>query len=337
MNFLRYALLLVVSFLISGCLTALPKSLATETQIGTLSMNAALVPDGASQNKIVSLMGQPTVSFKSPNNRFEYLHYCLYGFARDEDYGFWLIDGVLRARMEGIPDDVNTLHGYKQDGLVYEDKTVWDCYSSLSIDWSTAPISRKVYKTYNIDRLTIKVTYPQFNLCYSGREVEIKLKGEINADSSFALNRLLYEYPACRNEAGVIIKPVTIALDSPGGYLVHGYKLGETIRKHEANTVIKNGYTCASSCALGFLGGVERHIEYNGEIIFHAPYIRTSTGIVCARDDEITLGLLKYFDSLYEPDEAERLFNRTMSYCDSNNGWVINGNDAALLYGISTH
>jgi hypothetical protein len=70
----------------------------------------------------------------------------------------------------------------------------------------------------------------------------------------------------------------TIGLSSPGGNLFEGMALGEAIRKARFNTVVGRGTTCASACALAFLGGTARYatgtgpgrtLEFGGWLGFH--------------------------------------------------------------------
>ena len=47
-------------------------------------------------------------------------------------------------------------------------------------------------------------------------------------------------------------------LKSPGGSLGGGIRLGQYLRKNNIKTVVEGGETCASACALAFLGGTDR-------------------------------------------------------------------------------
>jgi hypothetical protein len=70
----------------------------------------------------------------------------------------------------------------------------------------------------------------------------------------------------------------TIRLSSPGGNLFEGMALGEAIRRARFNAVVGSGTTCASACALAFLGGTARYatgtgpgrtLEFGGWLGFH--------------------------------------------------------------------
>jgi hypothetical protein len=51
---------------------------------------------------------------------------------------------------------------------------------------------------------------------------------------------------------------VTVSLDSPGGSLFGGMQLGREIRRLGFDADLLPDQTCASACALAFLGGVLR-------------------------------------------------------------------------------
>jgi hypothetical protein len=60
-----------------------------------------------------------------------------------------------------------------------------------------------------------------------------------------------------------------VAFSSDGGSLVAGLRIGEAIRRKRFSTIVPDGRSCASACALAWLGGVERFIGTNGRIRFH--------------------------------------------------------------------
>ena len=67
-----------------------------------------------------------------------------------------------------------------------------------------------------------------------------------------------------RNKAAIVF------LDSPGGYLWTGIKIGQIIHRHGFSTVVADGVQCSSSCALAWLGGKERFIGDTAMVGFHA-------------------------------------------------------------------
>lgn len=120
-----------------------------------------------------------------------------------------------------------------------------------------------------------------------------------------------------------------------------GYKLGNTLRQQGVTVVVENQKSCASSCAVAFLGGAKRIIEDEGQIMFHAPYFsgRNELGardIDCDVGEQALAELKNYYISMTDMETGDRLFERTMWYCSANDGWVVTGGAAAELYGIAT-
>lgn len=72
------------------------------------------------------------------------------------------------------------------------------------------------------------------------------------------------------------VRPViAIYLASPGGSLGEGMAFGRFFRLHAIKTVVEGGETCASACALAFLGGhdgtgVWRSSSDNSKLGFHS-------------------------------------------------------------------
>jgi hypothetical protein len=63
-----------------------------------------------------------------------------------------------------------------------------------------------------------------------------------------------------------------VAFDSDGGSLVAGLQIGEIIRLKNFTTVVFDQTSCASSCALAWLGGTRRFMGSTARIGFHAAY-----------------------------------------------------------------
>ena len=152
---------------------------------------------------------------------------------------------------------------------------------------------------------------------------------------------MLDRLPPCADESGNVLFPVKVALRSGGGLLSDGFKLGETFRSKKITTVIEDGYGCASSCAVAFLGGTDRIIDGDGRIMFHAPYFSGMNeygerDVDCRVGDETYKELLNFYVAMTDKEVGERLFERTLWYCSAEDGWVVTGGSAAELYGIAT-
>lgn len=69
----------------------------------------------------------------------------------------------------------------------------------------------------------------------------------------------------------------TITLDSPGGSLLGGLRLGYALRASGAHTSIPAGASCMSACAVAFLGGQSRTVS--GQYGVHAASMRSDNGL----------------------------------------------------------
>jgi hypothetical protein len=65
-----------------------------------------------------------------------------------------------------------------------------------------------------------------------------------------------------------------VVLNSNGGNMFAGVEIGRIIREKGFKTEVPVGGRCASACALAWLGGQPRFMTHNGQIGFHAAFIR---------------------------------------------------------------
>ena len=70
-----------------------------------------------------------------------------------------------------------------------------------------------------------------------------------------------------------------VSLKGDGGLVLAGIEIGRMIRMRGLTTVVENGVSCFSACALIWLGGRERHVGRNAEIGFHAAYLQDDEGM----------------------------------------------------------
>lgn len=171
--------------------------------------------------------------------------------------------------------------------------------------------------------------------CVSGYSEHLELSGPIGPDSSEVMDRLIQRLHKCQSKSRSIPVATAVYLNSGGGLLKDGYKLGEIFRKNAVQTIITGGQTCASACSVAFLGGTFRTMEHNGLLVFHSPYLVSGIGIDCADRGQVDV-LKNYFVGKLGPRNGEYLHQRTMSYCSRSEGWTLNA-DAAKLFGITTH
>ena len=234
-----------------------------------------------------------------------------------------VVEGLkLELRRRGLADDYCANRTYYDEKLAFEKK------------WNV--------DTFNID--TLRVTQKERranNQCNKGSEIILELEGAISPDSSFAMDRLLSRATPCKDQQANVLIPITVVMNSTGGFLQDGYKLGRTLRESGAKVVIDDSSVCASSCAVAFLGGVNRVVSETGKIMFHAPYFSGKNeygvrDIDCDVGEEALAELNDYYISMTDKETGDRLFERTMWYCSADDGWVVTGGAAAELYGIAT-
>ena len=88
---------------------------------------------------------------------------------------------------------------------------------------------------------------------------EILATGTVELDDADRITKLItLEY---RQEHRLVRGFVTVNLDSPGGSLLGGLRLGYALRKLTVHTNVGQGQACFSACALAFLGGQQRTVE----------------------------------------------------------------------------
>lgn len=67
-----------------------------------------------------------------------------------------------------------------------------------------------------------------------------------------------------------------VILHSPGGSLVAGLEIGKAIRLKGFSTAVPDGASCASACALAWLGGTTRFMGGAAKVGFHAAFAEAS-------------------------------------------------------------
>lgn len=193
----------------------------------------------------------------------------------------------------------------------------------------------EVVTDIRIDDLRIRRVRVSDSYCLLGYSEHIELDGPIGPDSSEIVDRLLSDIPICMNlDKELPAVPKTVYLNSQGGHLADGYRMGEIFQSNKARTIITEKQVCASACAIAFLGGMQRYMLYDARLIFHAPYIDTGIGIECADDKQAT-PLRAYLVDKLGKNNGEFVLQRTMSYCSADSGWTLNS-DAATLFDITT-
>jgi hypothetical protein len=125
--------------------------------------------------------------------------------------------------------------------------------------------------TYSVNQRSIPGVFPGAVLT----QHVIRMSGPMLEGDTERLRGLLM--PLRRSDPEEAL--ATVELNSPGGDLLEGMKMGYLLREFDVATVIRKGDICLSACALAFLGGTRRHasysatpsctIEYGGHVAFH--------------------------------------------------------------------
>ena len=122
--------------------------------------------------------------------------------------------------------------------------------------------------------------------CRISCERVLMAEGDITLDSDVLFERAF-------EKAGNVR---TVMLDSPGGNVVGGLKLGYSFRRAKLNVSVAPGGECFSACAYAMLGGVSRRVPEDARFGVHGFVDRRSK--VSARDmsyDKDIYGLLRLF------------------------------------------
>lgn len=90
--------------------------------------------------------------------------------------------------------------------------------------------------------------------------------------------------------ASLSTSKAAVAFRSDGGSLVAGIRIGSLIREKKFATVIPDGASCASACALAWLGGTRRFMGQGASVGFHAAYILKSYGPIESGSGNAILG-----------------------------------------------
>ena len=189
----------------------------------------------------------------------------------------------------------------------------------------------KIIRDLKISGLQIRQVRSVDSNCSKGFSDHIELFGEIGPDSTEVISRLLSSLDKCINEKGAHVVP-KVYLNSYGGLLNDGIKLGELFRAYPVSTRIPGGAICASACAIAFLGGEWRNMDSSSTILFHAPYIIDFMGTPkCSGSGSAKL--IKYTNKMLGSENSQFVYDRMMDYCSTKDGWTVN-KDAAVMFNI---
>lgn len=189
----------------------------------------------------------------------------------------------------------------------------------------------EIISEVKVNGLEIRHSIDQDGICESGNDNIIEINGIINSDTSLILERILKKIKECKRDN--VVYATQVYLNSNGGYVDDGMKIGEVFRKYDTHARILSDQICASSCAIAFLGAKYREIVKGGTIMLHAPYIYTDGNIDC-REGKVNRDLKKYYKKMLTAKDGDVIYDRTMNYCSVSDGWVVNAS-GAKIYNIT--
>jgi hypothetical protein len=210
--------------------------------------------------------------------------------------------------------------------------------------WNITPETNiRVIQDLQVNDLRVRQVRKNSTSCKSGYTDHLELQGPIGPDSTRILERIFDSLPKCYNEDGVEVVP-TVYLASGGGRLADGFAMGNLFRKVGVQAIVPGEATCASSCAVAFLGGKWRSMGPPASLMFHAPYTlsnssswvygATTISIDCSDRGQVA-DLKNYYFKMLGANDGRFLLDRTLAYCSRSEGWTIN-RDAARLFGLIT-
>lgn len=167
--------------------------------------------------------------------------------------------------------------------------------------------------------------------------VVVSAVGEISNDTPTLFEAFIQEHGVVSNN------DTTVVLNSPGGSLMGGLKMGEIIRANGLSTHIAHvetvpggGYilsegSCASACAYAYLGGQRRSIELQSKYGVHQISTTSDTTVSLSQavrtTQDIISAISEYIERMGASPEIATIATRTS---DSSIQWISDGNLLAL-------
>lgn len=117
-----------------------------------------------------------------------------------------------------------------------------------------------------------------------------------------------------------------VFLESPGGTVIPALEIGRLARERGYRTVVLDGGTCASSCALIWLAGTPRYLAPGGRVGFHASSAADEDGRLV--ESGLSNAFVGYYLSKLELSERAVVFT-TMASPDKLNWLTAENSDGA--------
>lgn len=160
--------------------------------------------------------------------------------------------------------------------------------------------------TSNLNALNYSVNrnFLSYNLIYAS--------GKIRRGDLYKLKRAYSRLS--RNRQTIVV------FNSAGGELNEGLRIGEFLRSHRIGSAVRNNGICASSCALAFLGGRDKHnrkfmvLPDNAKLGFHSFYYRNRSYVKLSTIQKDLANVLNYANYVGAPTSLiAEMFNTKSS------------------------
>jgi len=167
--------------------------------------------------------------------------------------------------------------------------------------------------------------------------VIVKADGDITESTSALFEAYIQENSAAFD------RDTTVVMNSLGGSLMSGLKMGEIIRAKGFSTHIarieaaqNGGYiladgSCASACAYAYLGGLRRSMEIQSEFGLHQISVRSDVAVSLSRavrtTQDIIADISNYVEKMGASTEIVTIATRTS---DSSIQWVSESDQSTL-------
>ena len=189
-----------------------------------------------------------------------------------------------------------------------------------------------IIKDVKVNNLHVRKVKIYDEKCVGGFSHVLEINGIINEDTTFIIKKLLDNIKRCVDSKGTTYAG-RVYINSGGGLLNEGYKLGKIFKKHSVQATITNGQVCMSSCVTAFLGAKFRKMNGDATLLVHSPYRYKRYYNIECKTKAAAKDLKNYYVTMLGYKSGELLFDRTMRYCGESNGWVLN-KDAAEIFGL---
>jgi hypothetical protein len=186
--------------------------------------------------------------------------------------------------------------------------------------WDKTPeLNIRVIQDLRVNDLRIRQVRMNNTNCKSGYKDHIELQGPIGPDSTKIIERIFKNLPKCIHKENGNMIATRVYLSSGGGLLADGFAMGNLFRKVNASTKVTGRATCASSCAIAFLGGRWRDMSPSTTLLFHAPYTLSNSSVYALTPKSIDCSdrgqvsdLKSYYFKMLGADDARFLLDRTL-------------------------